>query len=174
MALQERLILQALKVVNFEEVQCMQRHSMNNNFWKMLFCLASRKLWVNWKSTKPKTLATTPQGCAMHSFVSSFADPAPFEHLEVTCCVDPPCLERETRGFQPKRFMLQLFSHLHVAESASEIIWKINQRYFHTYQALRPSSSAGICRTRHASCRALVTAKVGSHGWAGCFVSCDH
>lgn len=28
--------------------------------------------------------------------------------------------------------MFQLFSHLHVAESASEIIWKINQRYFFT------------------------------------------
>ena len=161
----------------------------NTNFWKMLFCLASRKLWINWQSTKPKTLATTPQGCAMHSRVSSFADPAPFEHLEVTCCVDPPCLERETGGFQPKRFMFQLFSHLHVAESASEIIWKINQRYFftpirHDYLA----STVPIVTIRRLCGLPVVLASVGrvmrigrwsQPRWevtwgAGCFVSRHH
>ena len=60
------------------------------------FFASPQKNWISWKSTKPKTWApspnhrdenpwtpTTPQGCAMHSRVSS-ADPAPFEHLEVT------------------------------------------------------------------------------------------
>lgn len=158
-----------------------------------LFCLASRKLWINWKSTKPKTLSP-PAKPSRWNPLQRHPKAAPcipvFHHSRTQHPLNTwrwrvVWILHDTSGKIPnwwipisKIHASVATSHLHVVESACEFIRKFNQKILSHLSGVTIRRLCGLPVVLASVGRVMRIRRWSQPRWevtrAGCFVSCHH